>query len=167
MSKGVIVSAFATCGKTYLGNKYKNVIDMESSTYKFDNSDLINIPIEERKGTIRKINPNWPNNYYEAIIKATDQYDIVLVQLKPEHFDYFDKNNIKYSIAYPDLSNFEEVKRRCIKRNNNEKFIERLEEVFELYYQDSIRRNYEKLYILKGSMTLEDCFLADGILLKK
>ena len=65
------------------------------------------------------------------------------------------------------LCEVHEVKRRCIKRNNNEKFIERLEEIFELYYQDSIRRNYEKLYILKGSMTLEDCFLADGILLKK
>ena len=49
---------------------------------------MINIPIEERKGTIRKINPNWPNNYSESIRKATDKYDIVLVQLKPENIDY-------------------------------------------------------------------------------
>ena len=33
-------------------------------------------------------------------------YDVVLVQLKPEHFDYFDKHNIKYSIAYPNINNW-------------------------------------------------------------
>ncbi len=167
MGKGIIISAFATCGKTYLGNKYKNVIDLESSNYKFDNSELINISPEERKGTSRKLNPNWPNNYYDAIIKATDQYDVVLVQLKPEHFDYFDKHNIKYSIAYPNLNNFDEIKRRCIKRNNNEDFIFRLREVFEPYYEDSIKRNYEKFYILNDNMTLEDCLLEDGIYLEK
>ena len=67
MKKGIIIAAFATCGKTYLGKKYKNVIDLESSSYKYDNTEIINIPPEERKGTIRRKNPNWPNNYYNAI----------------------------------------------------------------------------------------------------
>lgn len=167
MCKGIIISAFATCGKTYLGKKYKNVIDLESSNYKFDNLDLANIPSEERKGTKRKLNSNWPENYYNAIVDATNKYDIVLVQLKPEHFDYFDKHNIRYSIAYPNLNNFEEIKRRCINRNNNKDFINRLWEVFVPYYEDSIKRNYEKLYILNDDMTLEDCLLEDGICLEK
>lgn len=167
MCKGIIIFAFATCGKTYLGKKYKNVIDLESSNYKFDNSDLANIPSEERKGTKRKLNSNWPENYYNAIVDATNKYDIVLVQLKPEHFDYFDKHNIRYSIAYPNLNNFEEIKRRCINRNNNKDFINRLWEVFVPYYEDSIKRNYEKLYILNDDMTLEDCLLEDGICLEK
>ena len=167
MCKGIIISAFATCGKTYLGKKYKNVIDLESSNYKFDNSDLANIPSEERKGTKRKLNSNWPENYYNAIVDATNKYDIVLVQLKPENFDYFDKHNIRYSIAYPNLNNFEEIKRRCINRNNNKDFINRLWEVFVPYYEDSIKRNYEKLYILNDDMTLEDCLLEDGICLEK
>ena len=85
MKTGIIISAFATCGKTYLGKKYKNVIDLESSNYKHDNTEIINIPPEERKGTTRRPNPNWPNNYYNAIIEAQKKYDIVLVQLKPEH----------------------------------------------------------------------------------
>lgn len=167
MCKGIIIFAFATCGKTYLGKKYKNVIDLESSNYKFDNLDLANIPSEERKGTKRKLNSNWPENYYNAIVDATNKYDIVLVQLKPEHFDYFDKHNIRYSIAYPNLNNFEEIKRRCINRNNNKDFINRLWEVFVPYYEDSIKRNYEKLYILNDDMTLEDCLLEDGICLEK
>lgn len=51
---------------------------------------------------------------------------MVLVQLKPEHFDYFDKHNIKYSIAYPNINNWEEVEKICIARGNNENFIKKL-----------------------------------------
>lgn len=91
----------------------------------------------------------------------------MLVQLKPEHFDYFDKHNIKYIIAYPNLNNFDEVKRRCLARNNNDKFISRLKEVFKSYYEDAIKRNYEKFYILDKNMTLEDSLLKDGIYLEK
>lgn len=163
MGKGIIISAFATCGKTYLANKYKNVIDMESSSYKFDNSKLEDIPPEERKGTVRPLNPNWPQNYYDAIIEATNNYDIVLVQLKPEHFDYFDKNNIKYSIAYPNLNNFDEIRRRCVARGNNEQFIKRLGEVLEPFYNDAINRPYEKIYILNDKETLEERLLKDNI----
>ena len=79
MNQGIIIAGFATCGKTYLGNKYSNVIDLESSNYKFDNSETINISTEERKGTNRKINPNWPSNYYKAIVDAQKKYDVILV----------------------------------------------------------------------------------------
>ena len=105
----------------------------------------------------------WPQNYYDAIVEAIKQYDVVLVQLKPEHFDYFDKHNIKYSIAYPNINNWEEVERRCITRGNNENFIRRLKQVFIPYYEDSIKRNYDKLYILNGNETLEDILKKDGI----
>ena len=167
MSKGIILSAFATCGKSYLGKKYSNVIDLESSNYKYDNTEVIDIPVEERKGKKRKLNPNFPNSYYEAILEAQQNYDVVLVQLKPEHFDYFDTHNIKYSIAYPNLNNWEEVEKRCIARNNNDDFVIRLKEVFEPYYKDAIKRNYEKFYILDGGMTLEDCLIKDNIYLEK
>ena len=165
MSKGIIIAAFATCGKTYLGNKYSNVIDLESSKYKY-----MNVPdktIEELKGTIREINPEWPYNYYQAIVKAQDEYDVVLIQLKPEHFDYLDKNNIEYYICYPDINNFSKVRERAIIRGNNDKFIERLENVLIPFYEDSIKRKYKKLYILKDNMTLEDCLIKDNIYLKE
>lgn len=90
---GILIAGFATCGKSVLGKKYKNVIDLESSSYKHVCSDD-NLTVEERKGTKRNINDKWPQNYYDAIMIAINNYDIVLVQLKPEHFDYFDKNNI-------------------------------------------------------------------------
>lgn len=158
---GIIISAFATCGKSILGKKYKNVIDLESSPFKNIMRD--DLSVEEQKGTKREINPLWPQNYYDAIIEAIKQYDIVLVQLKPEHFDYFDKHNIKYSIAYPNINNWEEVEKRCIERGNNEAFIKRLKEVFIPFYEDSLKRNYEKLYILNEKETLEDILIKEHI----
>lgn len=157
----IIIAAFATCGKSVLGKKYKNVLDLESSPYK--NIMRNDLSVEEQKGTKRELNPLWPQNYYDAIMDAVDKYDVVLVQLKPEHFDYFDKHNIKYSIAYPNINNWDEVEKRCIERGNNEFFIKRLKEVFIPFYEDSIKRNYEKLYILNNKETLEECLLNDNI----
>ncbi|MBO6195351.1 MAG: hypothetical protein J6O56_03270 [Bacilli bacterium] len=158
----IIIAGFATCGKSVLGRKYSNIKDLESSPFKNIMND--DIPVEEQKGTKRELNPLWPQNYYDAIIEATRQYDIVLVQLKPEHFDYFDKNNMKYSIAYPNINNWNEVEKRCIERGNNENFIKRLKEVFIPFYEDSIKRKYDKLYILNGKETLEDVLKKDGII---
>lgn len=56
MKQGVIIAGFATCGKSVLGRKYENVIDLESSNYKHNNNQLENIPIEMRKGTKREMN---------------------------------------------------------------------------------------------------------------
>ena len=162
---GIIIAGFATCGKSMLGRKYRNVIDLESSPFK--NIMITDLSVEEQKGTKRELNPLWPQNYYDAIVEAKKKYDIVLVQLKPEHFDYFDKNNIKYSIVYPNINNWEEVEKRCIERGNNDEFIKRLKEVFVPYYENAIKRNYEKLYILNGNETLEDVLKNNNINLIK
>lgn len=57
--------------------------------------------------------------------RSTKEYDIVLIQLKLEHSDYFDKHNIRYSIAYPNINNWEEVEKRCIDCGNDVAFIKR------------------------------------------
>ena len=162
----IIIAGFATCGKSILGKKYKNVLDLESSTYKHKEIDT-NLTVEQRKGTKREVNPEWPQNYYNAIAEACKKYDIVLVQLKPEHFNYFDENNIKYSIAYPNINNWDEVEKRCIERGNNEFFITRLKGVFKAYYEDALKRKYQKMYILNNTETLEDCLRKDNIRLVK
>ena len=162
---GTIIAGFATCGKSILGKKYSNVIDLESSPFK--NIMRTDLSVEEQKGTKRELNPLWPQNYYDAIRDAVKKYDIVLVQLKPEHFDYFDKYNIKYSIAYPNIENWKEVENRCINRGNNEAFIKWLKEVFIPYYEDAIKRNYEKLYIINETETLEDVLKENNVKLIK
>ena len=164
MKKGIIIAAFATCGKSVLGKKYDNVIDLESSYYKHNARELESFSVEARKGTKRKVNPEWPENYYKVIQEAVKKYDVVLVQLKPEHFDYFDENHIKYRIAYPNIHDWEVVKKKCIDRGNNENFIRRLEEVFVPYYEDCLQRNYEKFYILDENETLESVLIEEDVL---
>lgn len=163
MVKGIIIAGFATCGKSVLGKKCCNVIDLESSNYKHNYTNPENLSVEARKGTKRKLNKEWPNNYYKAINEAVEKYDVVLVQLKPEHLDYFDKNNIKYSIAYPNINDWEDVRRKCINRGNNENFIKRLKSVFIPFYEDSLRRNYENLYIINKNETLESVLIKNNI----
>ncbi|MBQ3413576.1 hypothetical protein IJH33_01870 [Candidatus Saccharibacteria bacterium] len=161
-SGGIIIAGFATCGKSMLGRKYKNVLDLESSVYRYKSYDN-RLSVEQNKGTRREENGNWPQNYYDAILEAVSNYDIILVQLKPEHFDYFDAHHIRYSIAYPDINNWDEVEKRCIERGNNAYYITRLKEVFRPYYEDAIRRKYERFYTITSGRNLEDVLLADGI----
>ena len=60
MSKGIIVAGFGAIGKTTLQQKYKDVIDMESGMYQWDNVGFEDIPYEKRKGTTdRKRNKEW------------------------------------------------------------------------------------------------------------
>ena len=87
--KGIVIAGFATCGKSILGKKYKNVLDLESSVYRYKSYNN-KLSVEQNKGTRREENGDWPQNYYDAICEAINDYDVVLVQLKPEHFDYFD-----------------------------------------------------------------------------
>ncbi len=49
MSKGIIIAGFGAIGKTTLGNKYDNIVDMESGYYQWDNTGFENIPYEQRK----------------------------------------------------------------------------------------------------------------------
>ena len=166
MSKGIIIAGFATCGKSVLGRKYSNVIDLESSNYKYNTAGLENVPVEMRKGTKRELNKDWPYNYYEAIKEAVKKYDVVCVQLTPEHLDYFDQNNIKYCIAYPNIDNWDKVEKKCINRGNNESFIRGLKDAFIPFYQDVLQRNCENLYIINANETLESLLIENNITLK-
>ena len=86
MSRGIIVAGFGAIGKTTLGNKYDNIIDMESGYYQWDNTGFEDIPYEQRKGKKeRPKNKNWPDNYHKAILKATEKYDSLAEKTK----DYF------------------------------------------------------------------------------
>lgn len=163
--KGIIIAGFATVGKTYLSKKYNNIIDLESGNYKYDYTGYENIPYEKRKGMAnRKINKEWPLNYYEAIKRAVDEYDVVLVQLCPMHLNYFDKNNIEYFIAYPSLNEWDFVEQRCIERGNNKEWIARLKSVFEEYYNISKKAASKGIIIVNKNKSLEEILKEENII---
>lgn len=160
MGTGIIIAGFATVGKTYLVKKYNNIIDLESGSFKYYYTGYKKIDYEKLKGTKdRKINNNWPANYYEAIQKAKNEYDIVFVQLHPIHIEYFDKNNFEYYIAYPDLDDWGFVENRARERGNNLNFIKRLKEVFNKYYKISKNSKAIEILIVDKNKSLEDILI--------
>lgn len=157
MSKGIIIAGFATVGKTYLSKKYKNILDLESSIYKYDYIGYENVDYEKLKGTLgRKENKEWPYNYYKAIEEEQKNYDIIFVQLNLQHLKYFDRNNIEYYIVYPSLDSWEWVKQRSIERGNNKRWLNRLKNVFEEYYIASKKSKCKELFIVNEKTSLED-----------
>lgn len=146
MNKPLIIAGFAGIGKTTLAKKYKNVIDLESSTYKWDNTGLENVPVEQRKGTLRNPNPNWPHNYIEEIKKQSLYYDIVLVWIHPDVLEIYDKNNIDYVLCYPDKSALNIYEKRYQERGNNKEYINKVINTYDYrikqFEEKSARKNY-------------------------
>ena len=68
---GILIAGFGAIGKTTVSKKYNNVMDLESSSFKYIIDDeLKKLNPEEGKGLkSRKLNKEFPNNYYNEIMK--------------------------------------------------------------------------------------------------
>ncbi len=165
---GKIIAAFAGVGKSYVGEKYKNVLDLESTYYKWLSNGMENLSEEERKGKANRIlNPKWPQNYIDEIIKQKDNYDIVLIQLShprlqnEQIFQYFDKNKIDYYVARPNLSGWNYIENRLRQRGNSEEFILQVKDNFKIFIREFSRSKYKQIIIPDGK------FLEDALILNK
>ena len=166
--KKLIIAGFAGIGKTTLAKKYKNVIDLESSPYKWDYSKLENIDYEKMKGNLdRKPNPNFPNNYINAIKEAIKNYDIICVWLNFENaFPYYEEHNIEYTICYPSKEAFEDYRKLYIKRGNNEDWINKVCSHYYKVFSKLGALTKPKIILNKGE-TLEDVLIKQGVKLIK
>jgi len=162
--KKIIIAAFAGTGKTYLANKYSNVIDIEPANYKW-NSD--NIITEKDKGKYQKIREEWPQNYVNEIIKEHNNYDIVLIGLNRDARNLLYKMGYEYSICFPSSDRKNEYIQRYKDRGNSEEFLNK-----QAYYFDNelpllYKEPLEKM-ILEGNEFLEEYLLRnDFTLIKK
>lgn len=116
--RGKLIAGFGGIGKTTLAKKYNNVLDLESSNFKYIiDEELKKLEVEERKGLKkRKLNKDFPKNYYNAIIKNLEKYDIVLISMHNEIVKLLKENNIEYIVVYPKEDMFDEIMQRFIKR---------------------------------------------------
>lgn len=147
MSKGIVVAGFGAIGKTVLANKYNNVVDLESSYYKWDNTGYESLSSEKLKGIVRPINKDWPSNYHKSIIEARNNYDIVLVSMHSHVLEFLEKNNIKYYIAFPTLDSAKLIEQRCYARGNNKNFVNIL--IATLYDLNEKINEYHPIKILR------------------
>ena len=160
--KGTLIAGFGAIGKTTLSKKYNNVIDLESSSFKYIiDEELKKIPTEERKGLkTRILNPQFPMNYYTKIIECLENNKIVLISMHNEIIDLLEEKNINYYVVYPEEDMLDEIIERCKKRGNKEDF---LSGVKAAYYRLYPKRSKNVIWMKKGQY-LEEMLTKNNLL---
>lgn len=115
-----IFSVFPISGTTYATKKlteerYK-VLELDSSEYshKYYNSSVDDYKVKRVK------NPSFPQNYIKAIKKAIGEYDFIFISTHREVREELEKNNIRYSLVYPNYSMKNEWVGRCYFKGDKE-----------------------------------------------
>lgn len=167
---GKIIAAFAGVGKSYVGDKYNNILDLESTYYKWLEDGVAHLTEEERKGNKNRVlNPEWPQNYIAEILKQKDNYDIVLIQLShvrlknQEIFEYFDANNIEYYVARPNMSGWLAIEQRLRNRGNTEEFVGQVRDNFKIFIEEFSKDKYKQIIIEDGEF-LEDALIKNDLI---
>lgn len=158
---GKVISVFTGLGKTTVGNKYANVYDLQSSPYRCDYSNVSKDDYEKMKcSSLRLANPEWPNNYLQAILKALNEYDIVLVPSSLDVRELLLKNNIDFILVLPnkDIEIREKVLQRYKLRGNSNELIKDAMNNFDNWSRNQEDYNYP-IIILDNNQYLEDVLL--------
>ena len=163
--QGIIISAFGGCGKTYLAKKYKNVVDLESSPYKYDYSGIEPKDYEKVKGTEgRKRNKDYPENYVNAIKQAVSQYDVVCVRCNAdEPVDFYDTFGLDYMVCYPTKAAYKNYVARFKSRGNSDAWIAKNKRYYQVAYQRWAKIKGKRKILLHGNDTLESALIKRGI----
>ena len=154
---GIIISGFGGVGKTTLAKKYKNVIDLESSPFKYVYSEYKKDDYEGLKGkTNRILNKDYPENYIQAIKEAVKKFDIVLVRYNgDEKVDFYDTYGLKYIICIPTPTAYKKYVDRFKSRGNSSEWIEKNKLYFKVACERYKSFKGEK-FLLHDNETLED-----------
>lgn len=159
-----VISVFAGLGKTTVSKKYPNVCDLQSSPYRCDYSNIDKKDYEKMKcDKTRIINPNWPINYLEALKKAIEEYDLVLVPSNPDIRELLQENNINFLFVLPSIDSREILLNRYKKRKNNKQLIDEVTNYFDTWSRNQKDYNY-KIEIINKDKYLEDLLLDLGYL---
>lgn len=159
MSK--IICAFAGLGKTYLSQKYSNVIDFDLQKFKYIcNENITNF--EKYKGLNNKIiNKEWPQNYMKKLKEIMSKDKIILVPADEEVRQLLVLENISFVFVLPSLDSKDNLVERYIERGNSEDFIQRA--ILNLIDWHHLKYKY-KTIILKKNEYLEDYLLRENLI---
>ncbi len=163
--KKIIIAGFAGIGKTYLAKKYKNVIDLESSKFVYDYSNVPETEYERMKGKKDRIpNKDFPDNYIQALLESKKKYDIILIWLKLEMLPLYEKYHINYSVCYPSEKTFENYAQLYKERGNSDEWIEKVCRGYTEYVV-ALKSDKHPKIILDENENLESYLLKNGFTL--
>ncbi|HEM3640962.1 TPA: hypothetical protein U1C36_000028 [Streptococcus suis] len=119
--------AFPGMGKTTLAKKYTDVVDLEMSDIKYDNSSVRHLTKEERKSTKRPLkDKRYKTIYVNKAYTLHRQGKTVLVALNflmRMLLVMSIRGSVPFHIYIPHPSLKEEYRQRYILRGNNDRFI--------------------------------------------
>lgn len=153
MKEKILILAYPGVGKTYIADNYNNVSDFEFQHYRYDYGKFKDLPLEELKGRrdIRTPNPEYPNNFIEALQEELNKRAIVLVPLATSILKELSKlKEVRIILAIKDKEAFADLERIYKDRNNDEDFIKHRREDFEKFYNIVEESSYEKIILAKG-----------------
>lgn len=159
-----VFSVFAGLGKTYVGKKYSNVLDLQSNPYRYDYTNIKKEDYEKLKETPnRKVNPNWPNNFINTIKETSNKYDIILVSSSLDIREILEENNIPYTFILPSKDSKEILLERYRKRGNSKELIDNV--MLNLDTWSYKEEDYNcPLVILDKDKYLEDYLKEEGLI---
>ncbi len=163
MKKGVIVYAFPSSGKTTLCKNHDNMIDLESSDFRWlltDEQKMLSV--EELKGLPRVENPNWPQNYFDAIEKAISKYDFVFTANIGS--EYAAEKGHEFWLFYPALSQKNEYIKRMEDRGNAPAFVKLISDNYENWINGMANNSKATKKVKLKSGYLTDTFIELGII---
>lgn len=157
--RGIIVHSFIGSGKTTLGKKYENVIDLESINDAYIlTEEQINLGKEAIKGIEKTKNPNFEKIYLEKLLEAQKNYDFVLVPYRV--LQMCQKNNLKYWLVYPNKNCKTEYIERLRNRGNPEELVKIVESGFEEFIDNRENDTFaEKKIVLNEGEFLENALI--------
>ena len=122
--KSHIIAAFACAGKSICAQKYPDLcLDLESTDYKYQ-YDYEFDDKENIKGALCRLpNPEFPENYVQAICDQMLQYPLILIAPDEEILAELEWQHLPYDIVGPHPERAEEFAHNAQQRGNNPAFV--------------------------------------------
>lgn len=154
----MIIAGFPCIGKTTMAKKYANVLDLSSTKFHYLIEDvLINETLKGMECNL-KLNPDWPQNYLEEILKVQKKYDIVFILANDYILHKMNNLGIQYLIAVPEENLKQEYLDRARIRGNIESFVLGFDARYDKWRNMMMSQPVEKVYLKKGEY-IEDTLI--------
>ncbi len=126
LSTNKVIAAYPGLGKTTLAKNNSKILDLDPGRYKYlGMENLSDKELELRKGDYtRKSNPNYPNNFIEAVIDSINKFELVLIHPHFELLYKLKERGVNLTIVYPTKDFFTtQLVKRYKERGNSDAFI--------------------------------------------